>query len=108
MGDKTQLATVALAMRFNSIVQVWLGTSSGMVIADAFGIVVGIVLGKKIPERLVKWFAALVFIAFGVLGIYGATPKEVWTPAVTIGGLSLVFLSILGVVRWNRKKNETK
>jgi len=80
MGDKTQLATVALATRFDSFIQIWLGTTCGMVIADAFGITVGIVLGKKIPERLVKWFAALVFIIFGVLGIYGASPKEFWTP----------------------------
>ena len=62
MGDKTQLATVALATRFDSIIQVWLGTTCGMVIADALGIIVGIVMGKKIPEPVVKWFAALVFI----------------------------------------------
>jgi putative Ca2+/H+ antiporter (TMEM165/GDT1 family) len=62
MGDKTQLATVALATRFDSIIQIWLGTTCGMMIADALGIIVGIVLGKKIPERIVKWFAALVFM----------------------------------------------
>src|SRR5512137_300792 len=43
MGDKTQLATVALATRFDSIIQIWLGTTCGMVIADAVGIIVGIV-----------------------------------------------------------------
>jgi putative Ca2+/H+ antiporter (TMEM165/GDT1 family) len=72
MGDKTQLATVALATRYDSIVAVWLGTTSGMLVADAFGIIVVIVLGKKIPERFVKWFAALVFIAFGTIGLYNA------------------------------------
>jgi len=72
MGDKTQLATVALAARYESIVPVWLGTTSGMLVADAIGIIVGIVMGKKIPERLIKWFAALIFIGFGVFGLYGA------------------------------------
>jgi Ca2+/H+ antiporter, TMEM165/GDT1 family len=70
MGDKTQLATVALAAEFNTIIPVWLGTTAGMIIADSIGIGVGIVLGKKIPEKTVKWIAALIFIAFGVGGLY--------------------------------------
>ena len=70
MGDKTQLATVALAAEFNTIMPVWIGTTTGMLIADAVGIIVGIVLHKKIPEKQIKWFAAMVFIAFGLWGLY--------------------------------------
>jgi putative Ca2+/H+ antiporter (TMEM165/GDT1 family) len=70
MGDKTQLATVALAAEFNTVFPVWTGTTAGMLIADAIGIIVGIVLHKNIPEKQIKWFAALVFIAFGVSGLY--------------------------------------
>ncbi len=70
MGDKTQLATVTLAARYDAVFPVWLGTITGMVIADAIGIIVGIVLGKKIPERIVKWVAALIFIGFGILGLF--------------------------------------
>jgi putative Ca2+/H+ antiporter (TMEM165/GDT1 family) len=70
MGDKTQLATVALAAEFNTVVPVWSGTTAGMLIADAVGIVAGIGLHKKIPERQIRWFAALVFIAFGIWGLY--------------------------------------
>jgi putative Ca2+/H+ antiporter (TMEM165/GDT1 family) len=103
MGDKTQLATVSLATRFDSILQIWLGTTCGMVIADAVGIIVGIVLGKKIPERMVKWFAALVFILFGVLGLYEALPRQIWTPPAVIGSLLLLLLLIAGVVRMNKK-----
>ena len=72
MGDKTQLATVALAAEFNTIVPVWIGTTTGMMIADAIGIIAGIVLHKNIPEKQIKWFAALVFIAFGLWGLYDA------------------------------------
>lgn len=72
MGDKTQLATVALAAKYIIIIPIWLGTTTGMLIADAIGIIVGIVLGKKIPERFVKWFAAIIFIAFGLIGLYQA------------------------------------
>ena len=70
MGDKTQLATVALAAEFKSVVPVWTGTTAGMLIADAIGIIAGIVLHKTIPEKQIKWFAATVFIAFGVWGLY--------------------------------------
>lgn len=70
MGDKTQFATIALAAQFNSVLPVWLGTTTGMMIADGLGIIVGIVLNKKIPEKTVKWAAALIFIAFGVIGLY--------------------------------------
>ncbi len=72
MGDKTQLATVALAADFNTIVPVWTGTTSGMLIADAIGIVIGIVLHKNIPEQQIKWFAAVTFILFGIGGLYEA------------------------------------
>lgn len=70
MGDKTQLATVALAAEFNTILPVWIGTTAGMLIADAIGIIAGIVLHKKIPEKQIKWVAALSFIGFGVWGLY--------------------------------------
>jgi putative Ca2+/H+ antiporter (TMEM165/GDT1 family) len=72
MGDKTQLATMALAAEFNTIVPVWTGTTAGMLIADAIGIGAGIMLHKNIPEKKIKWFAALVFIAFGLWGLYEA------------------------------------
>ena len=75
MGDKTQLATVALAAEFNTIIPVWIGTTAGMLIADAIGISAGIVLHKNIPEKQIKWFAALVFIAFGLWGLYEAVFK---------------------------------
>jgi putative Ca2+/H+ antiporter (TMEM165/GDT1 family) len=70
MGDKTQLATVALAAEFNTVIPVWLGTIGGMLVADAAGIILGMVLHKKIPERQIKGFAATVFIAFGIWGLY--------------------------------------
>jgi len=99
MGDKTQLATVALAAQFNALIPVWLGTTTGMMVADAIGIIIGIVLGKRIPERLVKWFAALVFIFFGLYGLYENLPDQVLTPTVMIGAVVVVAILIFIVVR---------
>ena len=87
MGDKTQLATIALAAQFNTVLPVWLGTTSGMMIADGFGIIIGIVLGKRIPERTVKWVASIIFIAFGLIGLYEYLPKQIVTLPAIIGVL---------------------
>jgi Ca2+/H+ antiporter, TMEM165/GDT1 family len=99
MGDKTQLATVALATHYQSIVGVWLGTTSGMLVADAIGIIVGIVLGKRIPERFIKWFAAIIFIGFGVVGLYQTLPMYLLTFPISAGFLGLIALLAFLVVR---------
>jgi putative Ca2+/H+ antiporter (TMEM165/GDT1 family) len=108
MGDKTQLATVALATQYQSIVGVWLGTTSGMLVADAIGIIVGIVLGKRIPERFIKWFAAIIFIGFGVVGLYQTLPKYLLTFPIIAGFLGLIALLAFLVVHLSvaLKKNE--
>ncbi|HBB17689.1 MAG: hypothetical protein A3J94_08515 [Syntrophus sp. RIFOXYC2_FULL_54_9] len=76
MGDKTQLATIALAAKYQSIIPIWMGTTAGMMVADAFGIIIGVVMGKRIPERFVKWFAAMIFILFGIAGLYDSLPES--------------------------------
>jgi len=98
MGDKTQLATVALATQYESIIAIWLGTTSGMLVADAIGIIMGIVLGKRIPERFIKWFAAIIFIGFGVVGLYQTLPKYLLTFPIIAGFLGLIALLAFLVV----------
>lgn len=87
MGDKTQLATIALAVEYNTIIPVWIGTTLGMVISNGIGIIVGNVMGKHIPERAIKWGAALLFIAFGVYGLYENLPKQVRSLPIIIGSM---------------------
>jgi len=99
MGDKTQLATIALAAKFNTVLPVWFGTTAGMMIADGIGILFGIVLGKKIPERAMKWFAAILFIGFGLFGLYEYVPAACWTVPVIAGGLLVLAGSIWLAVR---------
>jgi putative Ca2+/H+ antiporter (TMEM165/GDT1 family) len=105
MGDKTQLATIALAAKYQSIIPVWMGTTTGMVIADAIGIVIGIVIGKKIPERVVKWFATIIFILFGMIGLYQNLPETLLTPiniAVAILSLSVVVFFVARMEKHKR------
>lgn len=72
MGDKTQLATISLAVKYQNMLNVLMGTTIGMVIADAIGITVGVVLRKHIPEEIIKWISAAIFILFGFVGVYNA------------------------------------
>jgi len=66
LGDKTMLATVTLATD-NGWFGTWLGSTLGMVAADALAIVVGQQLGARLPERAVRIGAAATFFVFGVL-----------------------------------------
>lgn len=70
MGDKTQLATISLAVQYRNMFSVLMGTTLGMVIADAIGIIAGIVMKKHIPERTIKWISAGIFVLFGFTGVY--------------------------------------
>jgi putative Ca2+/H+ antiporter (TMEM165/GDT1 family) len=106
MGDKTQLATVAIATQYQSIIGVWLGTTSGMLVADAIGIIVGIVLGKRIPERFIKWFAAIIFIGFGVVGLYQTLPMYLLTFPIIAGFLGLIALLAFLVVHFSVASNK--
>lgn len=66
LGDKTMLATVTLATT-EGWFATWLGSTLGMVAADAMAIGVGSLLGKRMSERAVRVGAAVLFFLFGVL-----------------------------------------
>lgn len=104
MGDKTQLATISLAVEYQSIITVWMGTTTGMMVSDAFGIIVGIVMGKKIPERIIKWGAAVIFIGFGAVGLYENLPKPLLTPVVIAAGVLTIVAMMSLVAWWNGRK----
>jgi Ca2+/H+ antiporter, TMEM165/GDT1 family len=71
LGDKTMLATITLATR-EGLFGTWLGSTVGMVAADALAIGVGALLGRRLPERAVRIGASALFVVFGVLLIIEA------------------------------------
>ncbi|MEP6945550.1 MAG: TMEM165/GDT1 family protein [Acidobacteriota bacterium] len=75
LGDKTMLATITIASQQQSFVAVWLGSTVGMVVADGIAIIVGKVMGKKLPKKMVKYGAASVFIISGLVTLYQAFTK---------------------------------
>ncbi|RNL83782.1 TMEM165/GDT1 family protein [Halostreptopolyspora alba] len=64
LGDKTMLATIAVGTQHDWL-PVWIGSTLGMVLADGLAIALGAVLGKKLPEGVVRLCAALAFFAAG-------------------------------------------
>ena len=66
MGDKTQIATVALAARYPDLIAVVAGTTLGMLIADVPAVFIGDRMAKKIPMKLVHGIAAAIFALLGI------------------------------------------
>ncbi|MGY0538838.1 TMEM165/GDT1 family protein [Nocardioides sp. YJ-D4] len=66
LGDKTMLATITLATQ-EGWLGTWIGSTVGMVAADALAIGVGALLGRKLPENVIKYGAAALFAIFGII-----------------------------------------
>ena len=71
MGDKTQIATVALAARYDSLIGVVAGTTLGMMLANVPAVLLGEVAAKKLPMHIVHRIAAAIFLVLGVSVLLG-------------------------------------
>lgn len=65
LGDKTQISTFAFASESKSPISVFLGASLALVLASFLGVVLGGIMGRFVPARLMKFLAAVVFLGFG-------------------------------------------
>ncbi len=71
MGDKTQIATVALAAQYETFVAVVSGTTLGMLIANVPAVIAGDRLAHRMPVRLIHGVAAALFALLGLLALFG-------------------------------------
>lgn len=72
MGDKTQLATVAMAARYQSVLQVTTGTTLGMLVSDGLAVFLGEKLAHKVQMKWLRWIAAGLFFVFGAVSLWRA------------------------------------
>ncbi|MDO8736772.1 MAG: TMEM165/GDT1 family protein [Thermoleophilia bacterium] len=70
MGDKTQLATVALAARFDALVPVVMGTTLGMMIANIPAVWLGETMSHRVNMKYMRWAAAGLFMLLGMLTLF--------------------------------------
>ena len=104
MGDKTQILTMTLATQYDSFLAVWAGSTTGMMISNGLGIVIGVVLGKKIPARAVQWCSAVLFMGFGIYTLWAKAPQE-YLNLPWISGF-LAFLIIAIIICWKQGKTK--
>ncbi|WP_068279820.1 TMEM165/GDT1 family protein [Aldersonia kunmingensis] len=91
LGDKTMLATVTLAAD-RDWVGVWIGSTIGMVAADALAIGVGALLGKHLPERVIAMVAGGLFLLFGGVMLVDSFASEAALPLQIAGGIGVAAL----------------
>lgn len=105
MGDKTQLMTIAIAADSNQPLWILAGTTLGMLIADAIGILGGAWMCKNIPDKYMKWIPGLIFLFFGTLTVYEAAPSAWISVPTVVLYLLLLALSIYIVgIKLKRKE----
>ncbi|MFE3100226.1 TMEM165/GDT1 family protein [Nocardia tengchongensis] len=95
LGDRTMFATMALATN-NNWVAVWIGSVVGMVAAGGLAIVIGVTVGKHIPERIIAVCSGLLFLYFGALTLLEAFAHGLGTPLAAL--LSLALPALAGAV----------
>lgn len=88
LGDKTTLATVVLASDKNWA-GVWIGTTLAMVVADGLAIAAGLLLHRRIPQRLLHTLASLLFLIFGLWMLFDGALGWRWV-AIGVTGATLL------------------
>jgi putative Ca2+/H+ antiporter (TMEM165/GDT1 family) len=101
LGDKTQLTAMTLGANSKYPIFVLFGTVCGMIVTGGLGIIIGKLLGKKIPEVTMKIVAAFVFIFFGTIGLYKYIPSIYINTVTTISYFGILLLLILLILRHN-------
>lgn len=106
-GDKTQLATMALAAKYpENPVYVLLGTTTGMFITAAVGIILTVLMCKRIPQRTIKLVSAGAFILFGLLGSYQVAVTQLNLGRTLVIPILIVIAGLSGLAAWKILKKK--
>jgi Ca2+/H+ antiporter, TMEM165/GDT1 family len=103
LGDKTMLATVALASDHNWA-GVWMGATAGMVLADGVAIGVGALLHKRLPERLLHRMAAVLFLLFGLWMLLGGAFGWRWPAIAATASVAALAVTTAAVAVVRRRR----
>jgi putative Ca2+/H+ antiporter (TMEM165/GDT1 family) len=72
LGDKTQLAVLALSAKYGAPVQVFMGAMLAFALLTALGVVLGKIISRYVSARYIKIGASLIFVVFGILFLFQA------------------------------------
>jgi Ca2+/H+ antiporter, TMEM165/GDT1 family len=106
LGDKTMLATMALASDHNWA-GVWIGAALAMVLADGLAIPVGALLHRRLPKRLLHAVASVLFLLFGLWLLFDGALGWRWVAVVATSSVAVVAaVAAIAVSRRGRKCNK--
>lgn len=101
LGDKTQLATIALAAKYPAQpLFILMGTTGGMLIADAIGIFAGCALCKWVPERVIKLVSAGAFVVFGLIGVWQSLTGSFGVAWPVVAGIVAALAVVCVLLGW--------
>jgi putative Ca2+/H+ antiporter (TMEM165/GDT1 family) len=104
LGDKTMLATVALASDHNWT-GVWIGATVGMVLADGAAIAAGTLLHKRLPARFLHSLASVLFLVFGLWILFDSALHLPTVAAAAVGVVAVTAMAV-AVVSWRRSRRQ--
>lgn len=104
LGDKTMLATVALASDQNWA-GVWIGATIGMVLADGVAIAVGSLLHGRLPARFLHALASLLFLLFALFLFFDGGLGLPWVAAAVTGTVAALSV-VVATARWHRHRDQ--
>jgi putative Ca2+/H+ antiporter (TMEM165/GDT1 family) len=107
LGDKTMLATVALASD-HDWTGVWVGATIGMVLADGVAIAVGALLHKRLPERFLHGMAAVLFLLFGLWLLFDNALGLPWLAVTTTSLVAVAAITATAVGAVKRRRTRAR
>jgi putative Ca2+/H+ antiporter (TMEM165/GDT1 family) len=102
LGDKTMLATVALASDRNWA-GVWIGATVAMVLADGLAIAAGALLHRRLPERLLHGLASVLFVLFGLWLLFDSALGWPWVAVVATASVAVLAAAVAIAARCGRR-----
>lgn len=107
LGDKTMLATVALASDHNWA-GVWIGATIGMVAADGVAIAAGAYLHRRLPVRFLHNLASVLFLAFGLWILFDTALGMRWAAVTATASVASIFAVVLTAALIRRRTASAK
>jgi Ca2+/H+ antiporter, TMEM165/GDT1 family len=103
LGDKTMLATVTLASDYNWA-GVWIGATTGMVLADGVAIAAGRMMHKRLPARFLHRLASVLFLLFGLWLLFDSALGLRWAALVVTASVAVLAVTV-GLVRYRAARH---
>ncbi|MEZ0339477.1 TMEM165/GDT1 family protein [Mycobacterium sp. pV006] len=107
LGDKTMLATVALASD-RPWLGVWIGATLGMIAADGVAIAVGAILHKRLPDRFLHGLASVLFLLFGLFILFDAALGLPWVAAGVTSAVAMAAATVAIVTCLRKRQNSSR